>query len=239
MVPQAHPTPQPGAGEGESPEAPADERAEVLAAVGGDPQAFAVLVRRSQRAALRVAVALTEDFELAEDAVQEAFLAAYADLRRFDPGRPFLPWLLGVVAHRALAARRARRRRAWREWPLDPLRRLAAARAGGTAPPRPTDASGPSPLDGVLRDEEVREVWEAVARLSPKLRQAVVLHYFGDLPVEAVAVAADTPPGTVKSRLHAARRALAGFLGGAARTPCHRGAGAPGTSGEPVAEPQP
>jgi RNA polymerase sigma-70 factor (ECF subfamily) len=194
----------------------APDGAEVAAAAAGDPQAFADLVRRTQGPALRVALALTADPALAEDVVQDAYLAVYADLRRadsrFDAARPFLPWLLGAVAHRALSARRARGRRALREWPLDPRRWLGGEQAHLVLPEAASDPDPADPLEAVLRDEGVREVWAAVDRLPPKLRQVAVLRYAGDLPLADIATAVGVPQGTVKSRLAAARRALAGAL---------------------------
>ena len=62
----------------------------------------------------------------------------------------------------------------------------------------------PAPDGGVL---------DAVRRLSPPLRDAVLLHYYADLPVEEVARALRRPLGTVKRRLHDARLRLAVDLG--------------------------
>ena len=183
------------------------DRADATAAARGDRRAFEALVRRHQPAALRVALALSGDAGTAEDVVQEAFLAAHRDLRRFDRARPFLPWLLGIVAHRAQTARRGRLRRLLREWPLDPRRWR-----GWTGAPLAPPATDGQPLAAVLRDEAARELWAAVGRLPAHQRRAVVLHYVGELPVEAVAAALGCPEGTVKSRLHHARRALAAAL---------------------------
>jgi RNA polymerase sigma factor (sigma-70 family) len=174
-----------------------DERAWILAAAQGDHQAFSALVQRYQHAALRVALALTGDRGLAEDVVQEAFLTAYTELRRFDADRRFLPWLLGITVHRAQTARRSRVRLLRREWSLDPRHWLFRS------------APDPQPLDCVLEDDQTRDLWTAIARLQPKLRQVIVLHYFAGLSVEAMASALDCSGGTVKSRLHYARRALA------------------------------
>jgi RNA polymerase sigma-70 factor (ECF subfamily) len=56
-------------------------------------------------------------------------------------------------------------------------------------------------------------VRDAVERLPKRLRDTVVLHYFADLSVEQIAQLIHRPPGTVKQRLFAARRALAEALG--------------------------
>lgn len=66
----------------------------------------------------------------------------------------------------------------------------------------PTELAGP--------DLDVRD---AVERLPARLRTTVLLHYFADLPIEAVAEATNRPVGTVKQRLHEARKRLADTLG--------------------------
>ena len=127
-----------------------------------------------------------------------------APIRASTAARPFLPWLLGAVAHRALSARRAGGRRALREWQLDPRRWLGGERSLPAPPQEASDPGPADPLETVLRDEGVREVWAAVDRLPPKLRQVAVLRYAGDLPLADIATAVGVPEGTVKSRLAAA-----------------------------------
>ena len=70
--------------------------------------------------------------------------------------------------------------------------------------------------DGLASDETVAapdtSTVDAVRRLSPALREAVLLHYYADLPVDEVARVLRRPVGTVKRRLHDARAALAAAL---------------------------
>ena len=68
--------------------------------------------------------------------------------------------------------------------------------------------STPSSVDGP--DISVRD---AVERLPERLRTTVLLHYFADLPIESVAALTERPVGTVKQRLHEARKSLAATLG--------------------------
>jgi len=86
------------------------ERGYILAAQGGDSDAFGLLVRAYQRRAYAVARAIVVTHEDAEDAVQEGFLHAYRALDRFRPEQAFGAWLHRIVANAALDIGRRRRR---------------------------------------------------------------------------------------------------------------------------------
>jgi len=66
----------------------------------------------------------------------------------------------------------------------------------------------------IARSEAVRMERAALARLSPEQRAVIVLRYYLDLSEDEMARRLETAPGTIKSRLHAARRRLAGLLRG-------------------------
>jgi len=102
----------------------------------GEVGAFARLVRLHRDVALRTVFLLTNDREAAEDVAQTAFLNAFRALARFDPERPFRPWLLAIVDNEARMVWRSRRRRLIA--PLDPL--LAD--------------DGEPPLDRTIRQDE-------------------------------------------------------------------------------------
>lgn len=152
-----------------------------LKARAGDESAFAELVRAWLPAAYRVARQITRDPAEAEDAVQEAFLRAHRALHRFDPARPFGPWILTIAARRALT--RARRRR--RDAPLE-----AAAAAAEPAAPREAGLS------------------DALDELSPADRAILVLKYKEGLSVSEIARALDIGEPAVKVRLFRARERL-------------------------------
>ena len=85
----------------------ADMVADVLA---GQRDVFASLVRKYQAHAYGTAIGILSDFELARDVVQEAFLAAYRDLRKLREPDRFAGWLHGIVRNRARSALRELRR---------------------------------------------------------------------------------------------------------------------------------
>jgi RNA polymerase sigma-70 factor (ECF subfamily) len=162
------------------------------AARGGDLSAYERLARREQALAFRAAWLITRDAAEAEDAVQDAFLKAYAALGSFRAGAPFRPWLLRIVTHEALNRRRAAGRRA------NLAERLGALSAS---------AIEPSPEDAVLAHEQrafVTEqrafVTEQLDSLSEPERLVLSYRYLLDLSVAEIAVALDCPESTVRTR---------------------------------------
>jgi RNA polymerase sigma-70 factor (ECF subfamily) len=162
-----------------------DERALLDAARGGDLSAYERLARREQALAFRAAWLITRDAAEAEDAVQDAFLKAYAALGSFRAGAPFRPWLLRIVTHEALNRRRAAGRRA------NLAERLGALSAS---------AIEPSPEDAVLAHEQRAFVTEQLDSLSEPERLVLSYRYLLDLSVAEIAVALDCPESTVRTR---------------------------------------
>src|SRR5438477_7640123 len=104
-----------------------DEAELATRARAGDRAAFGQLVERFAPQARRVARAVLQDPHDADDAAQDAFLAALVKLDQYDPRRPFGPWLMRIVAN---AATDRRRRRTVRRVELVD----AGLTAGGTRP---------------------------------------------------------------------------------------------------------
>src|SRR5205814_10164534 len=76
-----------------------------------------------------------------------------------------------------------------------------------------------APLDAAVLSERAESVREAVSRLTPTTRDALVLFYFQGLAYDEIAHALEVPLGTVKSRIHNALSKLAALLAPAARDP--------------------
>jgi RNA polymerase sigma-70 factor (ECF subfamily) len=138
-----------------------------------------------------LAYALTGDRGAAEDAAQDAFLAAHRDWDRV--GRYDAPgaWVRRAVVNRS----RSRFRRRGRE--SSALARVAASELASTEPSY----------------DESEDFWRAVRALPPKLARCVVLHYVDDLDAAAIADVLGIAPSTVRVHLHRARLALAQSLG--------------------------
>ena len=153
----------------------------------GDIAAYGDLVRRHQEVAVRTAYLACGDATEAQDAVQEAFIKAFAALGRFRPGAPFRPWLLRIVVNEAHNRRRSAGRR--------------TGLAFRIAEDRPADDAAPSPEAAVLAAEAHRDLVAALARLPHDDRLVIGCRYFLELSEAETATALDVPRGTVKSRL--------------------------------------
>ncbi len=173
-----------------------DEESLISRARGGALDAFDDLVRRHQEYAFRAAFLVLRDAADAEDAAQEGFVRAYWALGRFQPGRPFRPWLLRIVTNQALNMEKARRRR-----------RKMAERAAGREEP-----AGEGLDEAVAAGERRRRLWSALSMLPDRDRVVLHVHYFLALSEGEAAQLLGCRPGTVKSRLHRAGRRLRQLL---------------------------
>jgi RNA polymerase sigma factor (sigma-70 family) len=169
-----------------------DDAELVARARDGDDLAFAELARLHKDAAFRTAYLVTWDAAEAEDATQEAFLAAYEALGRFRADAPFRPWLLRIVTNKASNRRRSALRRV--KWALR------------AAEDYPSAGAAPSPEAEVLSRLHAELVVAALNRLRAEERLVLVHRYLHGLSEAEMADALGCARGTVKSRLS---RALA------------------------------
>ena len=159
----------------------------VAAVLAGDRRAFGTLVDRHVGRATALAQRLLGSRAESEDVVQEATLQAYLGLRELrEPGR-FGPWFAAIAGN--LAKMRLRETRG-RLLPLNGL-------DGSVASNDPLEAR-----------ERLNAIHDALAGLSASEREAVLLHYVGGLTTPEIADRADERVGTVRVRLHRARRRL-------------------------------
>ena len=162
----------------------------------GDIAALGTLVRRYQTKALRAAYLITHDLAQAEDVVSNAFLRVFERAEQFDSQRPFGPWFYRIVVNDAINAVRRRDRTTTSEY------------TGMTR--RSVDSTDPEAA-AVLNDER-RAVRDALARLTPSQRGAVVMRYFLELSESEMAERTGRSRGTVKRHLHDARSRMKQLL---------------------------
>jgi RNA polymerase sigma-70 factor, ECF subfamily len=165
--------------------------------LGGDLRAFETLVERHERVAYRIAARIAGPGD-AEDVTQDAFLRAFHRLSRFRAEGSFRAWLLQIVHNTALNARAGRR--------LEPHEEVASL---VEATPHELERTPAERLE----ERERRERLESKVRLlTPAHRAVLVLRDVEGMSYEEIATVMETPLGSVKGRLHRARRELIHIL---------------------------
>ncbi len=162
-------------------------------AAGGDRRALEALLDRHVDRVHAICRRVVGDPDDALDATQEAMIAIARGVARFDGRSAFTTWLYRVATNAALDELRRKRRR-----------------------PQPTDElpeAGPVP-DRLEETVATRiDVDEALTRLPPEFRVAVVLRDLGDLDYSTIAEILEVPVGTVRSRIARGRAELKAALG--------------------------
>ena len=164
----------------------------------GDDVAFSELVDLDGGLCFAIAVRILRDANLAEDAVQQAFLLAWRELPRLRSVDRYEVWL-----HRLLVNACYEELRRYRRW-KDRTTVL---------PPE-----GPIGADPYVSSDDRDALERAFERLSPDRRAAFVLHHHVGMPIARIAQILAMPTGTVKSRLHYTAQLLRASLEADART---------------------
>ena len=184
-----------------------DEAQMVAYALEGDLDAFNRLVLAYQDVAYNVAFRVTGERTSAEDAVQDAFISAYRKLKSFKGGS-FKAWLLRIVTNACLDELRRQKRR-----PAVPLQPPGNEDEEIESPAWLEDP-GESPEEAILRVELSTAIQNCLNGLDEDFRVVVVLVDIQGMDYAEAAEAANTPLGTIKSRLARARAKLQDCLRG-------------------------
>lgn len=172
------------------PPAPPDAQV-VRAVLAGDSHAFSVLVDRYHARCLRVATHLLGDSDIAEDAVQEAFVRAYRHLGSYRERDRFAAWLLRIVVNqcRTNAAKESRFVRFGDE--QTPNHTMAG---GGQA--------GQTAVDSVeMAHLRKAELAHALAQLAPDQREVIVLRFSEEMSYEEIATLTGVGVSALKMRV--------------------------------------
>jgi RNA polymerase sigma-70 factor (ECF subfamily) len=163
-----------------------DEALIARLASGVDEEALSQLYDRYQAMMYGLALRITRDTAMAQDAVQEAFVGIWRNAARYSEGRASVKtWIMSITHHRAIDL--IRRRRA------------TAAIPEGDAP---GDAfTAPDVWPDVVRAVDAEAVRGAMGTLPAAQREAIELAYFGGLTQTEIAERTGAPLGTVKSRV--------------------------------------
>jgi RNA polymerase sigma-70 factor (ECF subfamily) len=163
----------------------------------GDQTAWDTIVTQHRRRVFNIAYKFVGRHDQAEDLTQDVFLKLYRSLNTFDRRANFQTWLISVSRNLCIDHyRSARRERETINRDLDPAN-LAPAAPGASAYAR---------LESRDRVELLRD---ALAKLPPTLRAAVMLRDLQELTYQEIADRLRVPEGTVKSRINRGRTELA------------------------------
>jgi RNA polymerase sigma-70 factor (ECF subfamily) len=158
----------------------------------GDPAAWDVLFRRYQLPLYVYVFELVHDEQASLDIVQETFINAVRHISSLREDGKFGGWLFGI-AHQKCIQR-------WRKQTQEE----SALEEIGAAPPEAE--AGPDDL--LSRQEHEEEFMRLLTRLPPVQRSVLLLHFVEDFSIEQIAEITGAAAGTVKSRLHYAKKAL-------------------------------
>jgi RNA polymerase sigma-70 factor (ECF subfamily) len=169
----------------------------------GDPAAFGELVDRHRTAVYRAALAALGSPADAEDAAQDAFVAAYRRLASFRADASFKTWLLTIAWHHAINRRRSLAR-LWRRFVQPADIEVERGELGDRV--AVSLSCQPDPEQLVVDAELRREIRRAILMLPTKLRDALLLAQAGEYTYEEIGSALHVPVGTIKWRVSEARR---------------------------------
>ena len=170
----------------------------------GNQHAFRVLVERHSKSVFRLAYRMTGNEQDAEDVVQETFLRAYKQLKRFDGRSAFRTWVYRICANCALDLIRARKTRKEQPAPISENGTISWLDRIATPAPSPERLTQSEQIAGMLRP--------ALDSLTEMERAAFILrHYEGcDIPAiaDALGVQANAAKHSVFRAVQKLRRAL-------------------------------
>ncbi len=177
------------------------ERELVRAARNGDADAFGKLVVKYQRRIYGLVRRMTGDHGLADDLAQEAFIKAWRNIRKYRGRSAFYTWLYRIAMNTALTRLKQQKR-----LPYSGVESLE-----NIPHPRPVPFLGRTPEGGAdrLRRKELdRALEKALQGLSSRHRAVVEMHVIDEISHREIARALKVSEGTVRSRLHYARKQL-------------------------------
>lgn len=163
---------------------------------GGDRDAFGALVEQYRDNVYRLAYRMCGNAYDADEAAQEAFVAAWRALPNFRGDAKFSTWLYRLTTNAA----------------IDVMRREKRHQTVGDGEMMELADDADSPQETVERTEQQEAVQKALATLSEEYREVLLLRYMEELDYAEIAEVLQLPSGTVKSRINRAKAALKAAL---------------------------
>lgn len=167
--------------------------------LGGEAEAYLAVYNEYAAPIYRLCFGLLQHREDAEEVLQDTFEYAFRKLVNYDAGRAsFKTWLYQIAVSRC----RNKRRRKWLE--TLPLNNLFGNHM--------EDEETPTPSEALALTEIQQSVWDAIGRLSPKLRETAILRYYDGYTYVEIGRILSVPAKTAESRMRLAHKALRELL---------------------------
>ena len=181
----------------------------VARCVAGDASAWEEIVRAHNRRVYNICYRFTGSPDDAEDLSQEVFIKVYRTLKTYDLGKgAFTTWLTTVTRNLLVDHfRRSKQDRMTDSMDANLKNDEDSPTLGDTLQDRSAH-----PDEAISSREKQRLVQDALTKLSPDLREAVILRDLQDMDYKEIATALKVPEGTVKSRINRGRTELARIL---------------------------
>jgi len=168
----------------------------VQEARAGDPEAWNRLFQRYQMPLYAYVIELVHDEQTSLDVVQETFISAVRHIGRLRDDGKFGSWLFGIAHQKCI-----------QHW-----RKHSRTQSVGIEDFDAVTDDYPSPRDWLISKEQEEEFMTRLNQLLPDRRAVILLHFVEDFSLEEIAAITGNPIGTVKSRLHYAKKELRKLL---------------------------
>jgi RNA polymerase sigma-70 factor (ECF subfamily) len=177
--------------------------------ISGDAAAWEEIVQRYHRRIYNICYRFAGSGDDAQDLTQEVFIKMYRTLNSYDVDRgAFMTWVTTIT--RNLLVDHFRKTK--QERLTDSLDTTSSGHEDAMPLSEQIPDRGPSPHSRVQSREAKESVHEALQKLSPELREAVILRDLQDMDYREIATVLKVPEGTVKSRINRGRAELARLL---------------------------
>ena len=165
----------------------------------GDETAYAILYDQFASTIYRLTYSMLQHKEDAEEVLQDSFEYAFRKLDQYDPHKSaFKTWLYRIAISRC----RNKRRRKW----------LPSISLSQIVNQEINDDRTPTPDEALTLSDKQQQVWQALAELTPKLRETAVLRYYEGLSYNEIGDILGIPAKTAESRMRLAHKALHDLL---------------------------
>ncbi len=177
-----------------------DEVEIIQLAKDGDEKAFEFIVKKYQNRVANLIFKIIGDASIVEDLTQEVFLRMIESLKEYRFGSALYTWIYRITVNICIDEIRRRKR-------------LRAYSLSDVLSQNPKAEPSHSHVEKTVEQREMREIIEeAISKLPPEYKTALILREFEDLPYDEIAKILKTRIGTVKSRIFRARKLLAEHL---------------------------